>query len=69
MNDETQVRHHEFTRRIEILLFAEAHGERLLVFLAQHLNRTNGLDVRIQTTDRTGQYEIVISRDYRCRHS
>jgi hypothetical protein len=68
MYDEAQVSHNQLARRVKVFVVIKATGERLLVFLAQYFDRTNGVDVGIETTYWSRQYEVVIPCCNSCRH-
>ncbi len=63
VHHEAQVRHDQFTGSLEVPLFAETAGQRLLVFLAEDGNVADCLDIRTEVAHGAGQIQIV----HRCR--
>ena len=57
VHHEAQVRQHEIARRVEVLVLAEAAGEREFRVAIQHRDRRDALDVRLEAADRGGQDE------------
>jgi formylmethanofuran dehydrogenase subunit E-like metal-binding protein len=55
---ETQVRHDELTRGIDVALIVKAGGQCVFVHLAQNRDSAYGMDVVIEATDRSGQHNV-----------
>src|SRR6185312_573338 len=59
VHHETQVRHHQLARRIEVFLVAVAVREIPFFLDGQHRNAMHRADVRIETTDYAGNGQAV----------
>ena len=62
VHDETQVRHDEFTRRVEVLVFVEAARKRELFVAVEHRDRRHLRDVSLEASDRAGQDERWVGK-------
>jgi hypothetical protein len=59
VHDETQVREHQFARGIEVVVVAEAAGQRLFLLDRQHRDLMHGTDVRLERTQGAGDGQVV----------
>ena len=59
MDDEAQVREHQFARGVEVVVVAQAPGERLLVLDREHRDLVHGADVGVERTQGTGNRQVV----------
>jgi hypothetical protein len=60
MDDKSQLRHDEPTRRVEIFMVAILAGQILLILSTQDGHGVDGADIGIETADRTGQGKFML---------
>jgi hypothetical protein len=61
MDNETQVRHDELARCVEVFFIAETRSKYLFVFFGQNRDAADGLDVGVETAYRACQRKFVIA--------
>ena len=60
--------HNEFARSFQVFLVTELAGQCLFVFLGQHRDRADCMDVGVETADRPGEGKVILGGCKGCCH-